>query len=97
VVPPLCFRIYSAHLDTTKRVRAPELVSVGDLIAFLRSIDKRGGEAPVVAVKGGLRLVGWVELNKVIESIVKALKGKAAQDKLAWLNESIGGLAKRAI
>lgn len=51
----------------------------------------------MVAVKGGLRLVGWVELNKVIESIVKALKGKAAQDKLAWLNESIGGLAKRAI
>jgi hypothetical protein len=97
VVPPLCFRIYSAHLDATKRARAPELVSVGDLIAFLRSIDKREGEAPVVAVKGGLRLVGWVELNKVIESIVGALKGKAAQDKLAWLNESVGGLAKRAV
>ena len=97
VTPPLHFRIYSAHLDATKRVRAPELVSVGDLIAFLRSIDKREGEAPVVAVKSGLRLVGWVELNKVIESIVGALKGKAAQDKLAWLNESVGGLAKRAV
>jgi len=97
MVPPLCFRVYAPRFDAIERFRAHEPVSVDDFIAFLRSIEKREGEAPVVAIKGGLRLVGWVEVNGLIESVTKALKGEAEQGKLAWFNESIRDRLKRVV